>query len=272
MIKIDDSGVGSPYLIDGDNELGFFGEVEAEDLIWGKSLAALLELEAGEMLYDNQPWLKFIDKGVIKFVAKKPIKYNISWDQINELNLVYGEVQVVIKGYRYIVRLFQGAQDEPTHWNPTAPNAQYDWLNTHRSEWNRLMYPIHESTPPSQHIPNFEPPEFDLSDLDPNAYRLVYTRKMITPGEELYLANYMTEYELYKYKASLWRPYTNLELNVADNFGRNTWCQETWAYNEDFRLQRGCDAVEFVTIRKRWEINQSYGWRPILELIGKEEE
>lgn len=269
MIEIENSGVGSPFLIDGDKNLGFFGEVFADDLIWGRSLSAMVGLEAGLPLFDNEPWLKFIDRGVIKFVAKKPIRYGMSWDDLQERNIVYGGLEATIGDYRYKVRLFQGAIDEPTHWNPTAANAGYDWLNTHGSEWNRLMYPIHEEVPPSQHIPNFEPPILDEDEFDPDAFRLLYTRKVITKGEELLLENYMTKEDIYRYRASLWRPYNNLQLNVADNFGRNTWCQETWAYNGEFRLQRGCDGISYTTIRRQWERNDSYGWRPILELISK---
>ncbi len=271
MIRVEDAGVGTPFLIGGDQNLGFFGEVLADDLIWGRSLTALVGLEVGFPLFDNEPWLKFIDHGVIKFVAKKPIKYYISWDDLHDINVVYGGLTATIGDYVYRVRLFQGSYDEPTHWNPEIDSFYYDGPNTHGGEWNRLMYPVHQFTPPSQHIPNWVAPTSESLGLSEDKLRLLYTRKIITKGEEAQLLPYMTQEEIYKYQASQWQPYTNAELNVADNFGRNNWCQETWAYNSEFRLQRGCDGISYTTIRKHWERNDSYGWRPILELIGKKD-
>lgn len=269
MKIIENTAFGSKYLIDGDEKLGFFGEVPANNLIDNISLSALLSVEEGTMLYSDTPWLKFIDDNVIKFVAKQPFRYNISWDDLESLKLIYGNAVIIIKGYEFRVRLIQGSNDQPTYWNPDEAGSSYDWITTHNSEWNRLMYPIHENTPPSQTRPNYTYPEFSYDDNNDIIDRIVYTRKKITPGEDRFLKEFLSEYDYYLFIASQWRPYKDIDLAVADNFGRNTWCQETWAFNEKYKVQRGCDGISYTTIRKRDDRNESYGWRPLLELINR---
>lgn len=265
-----DSGIGSHYLMDGDEELGFFGEIEAAKFIRGDSLSALAGVTAGRPHIIDAPWLKFIRKGKVIIVAKQPIRHSISWDDLYEKDCVYGNLVVSIRGYDYALRLLNGTNEDPAEWDNLASNAYYDEESTHGSEWNELLYPIHEYNPPSQTVDNYEASEFDLSSvIPPEAERLVYTRKTINEGELRYLEHYLSEQDLYRMLNSKWELYNNANLMVSANYGRNSWCQETWAYNDEYRIQRGCSGIDYVTVRKSWERSDSYGWRPALELIGK---
>lgn len=273
---IKNKGPGSERLIDGDSELGFFGTVEPSLLIFGNELSKIFDLKEGFNINGDSPWLKFIRKGKVLFVAKRPFKHSISWDDLDSKSLVYGNRLIYIKGNYYRVRLLEGTRYNPSFWDNEAENPYYDPPSTHNSEWNELMYPVHEDTPNSQHIENHSPPEFvyekdNESNFNPDVQTLVYTRAEITDGETQYLRNYLSEQQLYDYLASIWKPYSDEDLNVANYYGRNSWCQETWAYNKDYRIQRGCNSIDYTTVRKSWERNDSYGWRPVLELIDEEE-
>lgn len=268
------SGPGSKNLLGGNEELGFFGEVESSKLIDGLTLARITTLSAGVNINSDTSWLKFVRKGKILFVAKKPFKHSISWDHLDEMSLVYGNRLVKIKEKFYRIRLMEGSESIPSFWEHQEEGAYYDPPVTHRSEWNDLMYPIHIDEPRSQHIDNYTPPEFDYDDgngFSSNVSIIIMTRQTITEGETRYLENYLNEQQIYDYLASIWKPYNDEELNVADNYGRNTWCQETWGYNEEFRIQRGCRSIDYTTIRRSWEVNDSYGWRPVLELLSDDE-
>ena len=127
---------GSPYLIAGTMEEGFFGEVSSSELITGNTLASECGISEGTSQFSTEPWLKFAYKGEIQFVAKKPIRHSISWDAINTANCVYGGKTVQIGGYTYRVRLMKGALTEPSKHEDADRGA-------HGSEWNRLMLPIH---------------------------------------------------------------------------------------------------------------------------------
>jgi len=78
--------------------------------------------------------------GEVRYVAKKPYRHTISWQQLHNRGLVYGRV-VEIKGQRYLVRLMQGGNT-----NPTANTNGFDVTAGVGSEWNRLFYRIHGTT------------------------------------------------------------------------------------------------------------------------------
>lgn len=133
-----DDLTGSPgpkNLIAGTMQEGYFGAVPASSFITGDSLASAVGLSAGTSQNSTTDWLKFAYKGKILFVAKKPIRYNLSWDSINTANVVTGAKTTTIQGLSFKVRLFNGALTNPSSTG-TDKGAK-------GSEWNRLMLPIH---------------------------------------------------------------------------------------------------------------------------------
>jgi len=118
----------------------FLGEVLASDFITGNALAAAIGLAGGVAQNSDEPWLKFKDPvdGKTKLVAKKAYRHSITWNHIASANAVYGARTIVIGGKTYKVRLFKGANSDPS----TVPANTYDHPGTHGSEWNRLMYHI----------------------------------------------------------------------------------------------------------------------------------
>lgn len=116
----------------------FLGEVPVSELITGNALASAIGLKAGTAQHSNEPWLHFELDGKTLYVAKKPYRYNLSWNQIHACGAVFGTSTVVINGLTYKVRLLTGADTDPT----PAPSG-YDPAGTHSSEWNRLIYNVH---------------------------------------------------------------------------------------------------------------------------------
>ncbi len=116
----------------------FQGEVPVNELISGDALASLVGLSAGTSQFSGEPWLHFVDPidGKTKYIAKKPFRHSLSWDQINAVDCVYGK-EVTIQGKQYICRLIRGANSDPY-----VGSSGYDTEGTWGSEWNRLMYPI----------------------------------------------------------------------------------------------------------------------------------
>ena len=145
---------GPKKLIGGNMNAGFFGEVTTSDFITGDELARLIGLTAGTSQYSNEPWLKFAYMGNIEFIAKKPFRNSISWNNLNAANLVFGNLAINIGGHTYKIRLpkgkTEGKQDD---------SSVYIGTICHNSEWNNLMLPIHENAPNNWEMPqNVESP------------------------------------------------------------------------------------------------------------------
>lgn len=138
-------------------ETPFKGEVPASELITGDALASLVGLTAGTSINSNEPWLKFEDPvdGITKYIAKKPFRNLVSWDDLSTANLVYGRT-INIGSTHYRVRLIQGYNRDPVVG--AGGTTDYDGTLTFGTEWNRLVYPI---IPSPKHwdeptlIPNF---------------------------------------------------------------------------------------------------------------------
>ncbi|MDC3412518.1 hypothetical protein [Terrihalobacillus insolitus] len=80
---------GNEYLLGGDRQAGFFGFVQAVDLITGDALATDLGLTAGTSQNSDTPWIKYIWNGKICFTPLKTIRYSIAWDAIYNVGAVY---------------------------------------------------------------------------------------------------------------------------------------------------------------------------------------
>lgn len=133
--KIIEYGPGPSTLMKGNMQAGYFGEVAMSELITGDALADLIDLTAGVSQYSGTAgWLKFAYQGKIQYVAKKPLRYGLSWDEINAVNAVYGNKIIRIDDLDCKVRLMHGANQDPV-------SAPYGEINYY-SEWNKLMLPI----------------------------------------------------------------------------------------------------------------------------------
>lgn len=140
--------IGLGELVDG---VRFWGEVPVSELITGDVLATEIGLTAGIAQYSNEPWLKFELDGKTLYVAKKPYRYDLSWNQIHLSGAVYGTRTIELIGDTYRVRLLTGADVDPT----PAPGG-FNPVGTHASEWNRLLYSVHNGI--HTHANNRTPP------------------------------------------------------------------------------------------------------------------
>jgi hypothetical protein len=128
---------GANMLVAGDMTAGYFGTVTSAQLITGDALCSAIGLSVGTSQYSNTDWLKFAYKGKIQFVAMKPIRHTLSWDDINAAGAIYGK-NITIGGLTYKVRSFRGAEHDPTN---SYADPDKDAIG---SEWNDLMLPLHE--------------------------------------------------------------------------------------------------------------------------------
>lgn len=133
---------GPTTLRGGNSQAGFYGECPTSELITGDELASMIGLTAGKSINSNEPWLKFSYLGKVEFVAKKPFRHSISWDNINEVNAVFGDRTIEIKGNTYKVRLMKG-KTEGKQDDTSAKEGDI----CKGSEWNKLMLPIHINAP-----------------------------------------------------------------------------------------------------------------------------
>lgn len=133
---------GPSNLIGGNLQAGFYGEVPTSDFITGDELAKRIGLSAGVSQFSNEPWLKFSYLGNTEFVAKKPFRYFVSWNNINAVNAVFGNRIIEIDGMKYKVRLIKGKTEGKQN-----DSSAYWGTMLHGSEWNKLMMPIHQKAP-----------------------------------------------------------------------------------------------------------------------------
>lgn len=218
------------YIDPGDR---FLGEVKPGDFIGGEELAKQIGLTNGSFLNEDTSWLKFQrPDGSLTYVAKKPIKYKISWNHINNAGAVYGDKEVTIKGKKYKIRLLRGYNEsvaikgDTTEDMKNKNNVYGGQLNV-GSEWNRLLYP--------------------LSNWNDQDY--------------IYDSNIGS-------KIPHWANYGQEELGFKKNYdGSRQWCQET-SYSSGYRLSRGgSGGVSYSYYYSAGIVFDNWGWRPALDFI-----
>lgn len=137
------STIPGPTTLRGGNlQAGFYGECPTSEFITGDELASMIGLTAGISQFSSEPWLKFSYMGKIEFVAKKPFRYNISWDNINAANAVFGNRTIKIGEHTYKIRLMKGKTE-----GKQSDRSSYGGDICKGSEWNKLMLPIHQKAP-----------------------------------------------------------------------------------------------------------------------------
>jgi hypothetical protein len=142
-----DMGPGPKTLQAGTFNSGFLGEMTDAELFSGDILALNVGLSAGTTLSDTGGWLKFIHKGKILYVAKKPLRNYISWDDLYKTGIVHGvegpgpnlasdgtavdQLTVVpFDDYAVKVRVLTGTDTDPSN----VAGGEYDALIKHLTE------------------------------------------------------------------------------------------------------------------------------------------
>ena len=112
----------------------------------GTSLAANLGLAStAEVLQNNDSgWLKFVHKGVVKYIAKKTFMHTVSWDDIAKAEAVYGNRTVRIGSNLFKVSILTGAEADPTTFTSGSTATDNKGAG---SEWNELIYRVHATVP-----------------------------------------------------------------------------------------------------------------------------
>lgn len=224
-------GPGNRKLLKGTMEAGWFGEVKASEFITGDELAKLIGLTAGISQYSNEPWLKFAYKNDILFIAKKPFRHTISWDNINSVNAVYGDRIETIDGKKYAIMLPRGI-GEDVQPDPKRMISNYEGSLNHNSMWNRLMLPIHQKAPSNW----------------------AYKDNVKSPTE-----NWNVGYTD-----------ADLVVHYRNGNGSRSWCQEMVNEEKERsnRLYRGYYGVSSSGYSSFRSAGFLRGWRPVLKLIG----
>jgi len=114
---------GEDTLLAGDDALGFYGEVMGIDFTGYGDLSTTLGVSAGILHNDAEStWLKYKENGNTLFIAKKTLRYDVSFNDIANTDLQI----ITIGGLDYEVHLFETV------------------------EWDKYLYPIHATDPNSQ--------------------------------------------------------------------------------------------------------------------------
>lgn len=86
-----DTGPGNKVLLYGTTDLGYFGEVSSAELFTSVEIQMVIPVAGGtDITPPDKLWLKFYFKGKILYIAKKPLKSGVSWNDIYAAGGVYG--------------------------------------------------------------------------------------------------------------------------------------------------------------------------------------
>jgi len=120
----------------------FLGEVPSDEFIDGKSLANHIGLTEGRLCNVVAPWLKFILDGNIVYVPMKPLMHSVTWNAITNCGAIFEHegATIDIGNSNYDITLLRGLNKQ---YSPNERYYGFDIVDTHNSEWNRLMYSIH---------------------------------------------------------------------------------------------------------------------------------
>lgn len=114
----------------------FYGEVAEADFITAAAFTTLVGMSSiGTAISQPMSWLKYRYKGKTTYMAKKPLRYGMTWESMNALGIVKGETEFTIGGKRCTVAL-------PTGADATNPTPNYNEILTGGS-FNDLIYPVY---------------------------------------------------------------------------------------------------------------------------------
>lgn len=248
----------------------------------------------GTSFNDTTNWLVFNDNGTEKLIAKKPLKYDISWNSLYNNGLIFGKdgvddlinadftdynyrtledygkgkgkpktykpTYVTVNGKKYIIRLMRAYSDD------TPINDRTDRFMVHDkskgSEWNRLILLLIGINGKENTIKR-----------DADWYKSLYGRygyntKDYVEANMPVLADYSWWDDFNNIKGSS-KGYTSKELREKEKPVLR-WMQETSydSYRNSFRVIRG----GFIASRGAADLNEhnpssEFSWLPVLEEV-----
>lgn len=146
-------------LLFGDKNKGYYGEIKEADFIAMQALCTAVNFSVGTLLTDNA-WLKFAYQEKILYIPKKPVRRNLSANNIISAGLsLSGDKTITIGGHQYKLRLMYGVAG---------------------AEWDSLIYPLVSSHP------NSAPVWGNLSEADLGITGLGTFCEEVSGGNRLY--------------------------------------------------------------------------------------
>lgn len=220
------------FKYDSDRDTGYFGRLNSDDFISYVSLSKKVRFSKGTVMPDKG-WLVFYYRGEIVYIPQHPIRYNMSWDDLESAGLVFGK-DIKIDKQTYNISLPTGAKANPVDdikWQNSNANEELEIDLGYGSVWNELIYRVHKDIP-------------GVTDLGEDC-----------SGGPQYGEN--------------WDELTDEELNINWNkcsVGTATWCQEIASTDSAGRVHRGHHRL---AISGRGTSSDSYvhlGWRAMLKV------
>ena len=154
-----DSGPGSKVLQYGDENLGYFGKIAAEDFFTQTELATATGMFAGALEVEYPEWIKCFINGKVLFIPSQPIRTGLCWNDLYSAGVVYGtddngkypgspavnQFKLVTKrGYAFKVRTFGQGDPDPTSivdgGKPADPSIY---------EWGKFLHRFYDGTHPA---------------------------------------------------------------------------------------------------------------------------
>lgn len=220
---------GPAELVAGTMQAGFFGETTSAELMTYEALATQIGLSAGVSQFNAESlWLKFALDNQILYVAKKPARHTVTWNDINAANAVYeGGSQISVGSHTLDVTLLRGAATDPTT-NATG----YDIPTSHGSEWNRLIYPIHSGI----HTTTYNPTIHTDTSAEPFGSWAQYSDSDLLTHRDFGNGSYV-------------------------------WTQEASGDDTSYRVHRGRYGVSALHRNSATGEFMDCGWRPCLRLV-----
>lgn len=224
------------------------GNPEGQQEMTASNLALACGLVSGNPINENTTWAKFSSMGEVLFVPVKPLRSSVSYIDIYEAGLVYGdgtngrvvptldggesavttkqETIVTIGDHRYSVRLMRGAGSDPLDSYNDADRGMPGEL----SEWNNLILPLHEKA--------------RLQDWANPAYAGTTEDWGIGLSDE------------------------DLVTHSSAGQGSYAWCIEQSDVTLTARVLRGGRGASYGVRADAWAAASHYAWRPALVLLS----
>lgn len=149
-----DSGPGPKNLIAGDDQLGYFGETTAAQLFDNNGLCNELGgYYPGVAVTEENSWLKFYYKKKVLWIAKRAVRSGVTWNELYENGLVYGEhgngkapTTTPTDQFRQVAKFDMGRQWSMKVRLPTLmdtdPSTAPGPTTAGDSEWCQLIYRV----------------------------------------------------------------------------------------------------------------------------------
>lgn len=159
-------GPGPQNLQQGNNTLGYFGTIQSGEFISGSDLVTRLNMSsvaAAMQVGQSAPlWHKFVRNNKILIIPEGPIAYNIAWQHLYTLGMVYGtddkgpgippvpnvnqSTKIKVGPDTFRVRLMKGMTD--------APYTDYATAVVSPNEYSDILMPLAHPVLPEQRLEN----------------------------------------------------------------------------------------------------------------------